>query len=84
MGLCTALVRNFKGNVIKKYSIEKPIVIIGGLNSNYGIIKAFKEILKVDGKELIYNEYGGIVTAFGAGILSQTKDLISFDSIKKY
>ncbi|MBC2852159.1 CoA activase [Cetobacterium sp. 8H] len=80
MGLCTALIRNFKGNVIKRQQLETPILLIGGLSSNYGINKSLKTVLQLKENELIVNKDFNVVTAFGAALLSREK--ISIEEFK--
>lgn len=71
MGLCAALIRNFKGNVIKRQKLETSILLIGGLNHNYGINESLKDVLHLKEGELIVNMDLNVVTAFGAALLSR-------------
>lgn len=80
MGLCTAFIRNFKGNVIKGQQLEIPILLIGGLSSNYGITKSLETILQLKENELITNKDFNIVTALGAALLSREE--VSIETLK--
>lgn len=80
MGLCTALIRNFKGNVIKRQQLETPILLIGGLSSNYGISKSLETVLQLKENELIIDKDFNMVTAFGAALLSREE--ISIEELK--
>ncbi|WP_051086158.1 BadF/BadG/BcrA/BcrD ATPase family protein [Sediminispirochaeta bajacaliforniensis] len=40
MGLAYALVKNFKGSIIKRQEIVKPVVFAGGVCFNQGIVTA--------------------------------------------
>lgn len=65
-GLCYAVARNFKSNMAKGKQLEKPILFQGGVAANAGVVRAFKDILKIEGDELIIPKYYASMGAIGA------------------
>jgi predicted CoA-substrate-specific enzyme activase len=65
-GLCFALARNFRSNVARSKEIRKPVVFSGGVASNAGMIRAFREILGLEEGELIIPEHHTSMGAIGA------------------
>lgn len=47
-GLCFAVARNFKGTIAKGKDIRLPVCFQGGVASNKGMIRAFKEVFGFD------------------------------------
>ena len=72
-GLCFAMARNYKSNIAKGIALEKPISFQGGVAANQGMLRAFKEILKIDEKDFIVPEHFALMGAIGA-VLANTKD----------
>ncbi len=82
LGLAYSLIRNYKGTVIKKHPINKPIFFSGGVAYNDGIIKAIKDVLKLEDKDLIISKTIGLQGAIGAATIAQTnKTTINLDEI---
>lgn len=71
LGLCYAVVRNYKNSVVKNLTIKKPIVFIGAVANNKGIIKALNEILELKEGDLIIPAHFDIIGAIGAAIISR-------------
>lgn len=65
-GLCYALARNFRSNVAKSREFEKPVIFSGGVAANAGMVRAFREILSLNGDELIIPEHHASMGAIGA------------------
>jgi len=70
LGLAYSVVKNFKSIVMKKLTIEKPILLAGGVAHNMGIITALKDILKLNDKELIISDNIGTEGASGSAIIA--------------
>ncbi len=66
-GLCRAIVNNYLNNVGKGKDIQAPMVFQGGVSKNTGVVKAFGEIT---GHEIIVDNDGHLMGAFGAAILA--------------
>ncbi len=47
-GLCEAVVRNYKGTVLRGKELEPEVVFIGGVAGNEGVVDALKRILGLD------------------------------------
>lgn len=75
-GLCYAVARNFKSNMAKGKQLEKPIIFQGGVAANAGVVRAFRDILKIEGDELIIPKYYTSMGAIGSvfHILSNTPE----------
>jgi predicted CoA-substrate-specific enzyme activase len=65
-GLCFAMIRNFKGQVIRGRDLGKPISFQGGVAANKGIRRALLEVLEVNEKDLIIPEHFAVMGAAGA------------------
>jgi len=65
-GLCQALVRNYLNNVGLGKSIQPPVIFQGGVAFNQGIIKAFREELKM---EVTVPPHHEVMGAIGAALL---------------
>jgi predicted CoA-substrate-specific enzyme activase len=65
-GLCQALVRNYLNNVGLGKDIQPPVIFQGGVAFNQGIIKAFREELKM---EVIVPPHHEVMGAIGAALL---------------
>jgi predicted CoA-substrate-specific enzyme activase len=74
-GLCFAMIRNFKGQVIRGRDLGKPISFQGGVAANKGIRRALLEVLELEEKDLIIPEHYAVLGAVGAAIISQENAL---------
>jgi len=71
-GLCFAMVRNFKGQVIRGRDLVKPISFQGGVAANKGIKRAMLEVLQLKEDELIIPEHFAVLGALGAAVTQET------------
>ncbi|MCM1195027.1 MAG: acyl-CoA dehydratase activase [Firmicutes bacterium] len=67
-GLCKAVVTNYLNNIGKGKKINPPIVFQGGVSKNVGVKKAFEEAV---GSEVIVDENGHLMGAFGVAVLAK-------------
>lgn len=67
-GLCKAVVTNYLNNIGKGKKIAPPIVFQGGVSKNVGVKKAFEDAV---GHEVIVDENGHLMGAFGVAILAR-------------
>jgi predicted CoA-substrate-specific enzyme activase len=81
-GLCFAMIRNFKGQVIRGRDLGKPVSFQGGVAANKGIRRALLEVLELDEKDLIIPEYFAVLGAAGAAMVTQESTLPG-DSIQR-
>lgn len=78
-GLCKAVVTNYLNNIGKGKKIKAPIVFQGGVSKNIGVKKAFEEAV---GEEVIVDENGHLMGAFGVAVLAKKSKIespFSFD-----
>ena len=76
-GLCEAVVRNFKGTVLRGKSLIPKVAFIGGVAQNASIAQIMKEMLEIEDDDFIVPTIGMHIGALGSAILS--RDTI-FDS----
>ncbi|MFH1169287.1 MAG: acyl-CoA dehydratase activase, partial [Chloroflexota bacterium] len=67
-GLCFAMVRNFKGQVIRGRKLDTPVSFQGGVAANKGIRRAVLEVLELTEADLIIPEHFAILGALGAAL----------------
>ncbi len=65
-GLCYALARNFKSNVGKGRTFNRPITFQGGVAANVGMRRAFLDVLELEERDLIIPEHFASMGALGA------------------
>lgn len=75
LGLCYSLVRNYKGNVVQKNPINKPAMLTGGVIHNVGVLRAIKDVFKLEDEELIINEDFHLISSFGACKVAESKNM---------
>jgi len=69
-GLCFAMVRNFKGQVIRGRNLNTPVSFQGGVAANKGIRRAVLEVLQLGEAELIIPEHFAVLGALGAALVT--------------
>ncbi len=67
-GLCNAVARNFKGAIVRSRKVEPPIVFIGGLALNKGMIQALADVFEIDRDLIRVPEAACWFGALGAAI----------------
>ena len=68
LGLCYALVRNYKATIVKNLPIKKPIVFCGGVTQNEGMEKAIRDVFELQEDELIVPDDALFTAAIGSAI----------------
>jgi len=69
-GLCLAMVRNFKSQVIRGRDLDTPVSFQGGVAANNGIRRAVLEVLQLKEADLIIPEHFAILGAVGAVLVT--------------
>ncbi len=64
-GLCFAVARNFRSVIAAGRRFRYPVVFVGGVAANRGMVKAFQSVL--DGEVLVPENFS-VLTAAGAGL----------------
>ena len=67
-GLCYAVARSFKSNIGKGKPFTPPIVFQGGVASNAGVVRAFRDVLGVGTDELVIPPHHATMGAIGAAL----------------
>ncbi len=85
LGLCYAMMRNYKATIIGKLPLQKPVVFCGGVTKNSGMQKAIKDVLKLQDEELIIPSDALYVSAIGAALLANEVKTIDtlFNSLEQ-
>lgn len=65
-GLCFAVARNFISSLGRGKKFAYPAIFQGGVAANIGMVRAFRELLKIEEKDLIIPEYHASMGAIGA------------------
>lgn len=66
LGLCYAMIRNYKATIVRNLPVQKPVVFTGGVTCNTGVIRAIRDIFKLAENELIVPETARLTAAIGA------------------
>jgi predicted CoA-substrate-specific enzyme activase len=69
-GLCDAVARNFKGSITKGKPVLPPVVFLGGLASNAGVVQALRALYGFDETQLFVPEGAAWYGAIGAAWLT--------------
>ena len=75
LGLCYAMVRNYKAVIVRGLPVEKPVALCGGIGHNQGVLQAVREVFGLTEAELILPEkfpYAGAVGAAEAAMETAT------------
>jgi activator of 2-hydroxyglutaryl-CoA dehydratase len=75
LGLAYAVIRNYKGAVVKKLPLQIPLLFIGGVAHNQGIITALNDVFNFAAGELIVPEYFSQTEAMGAALIAKREGL---------
>jgi predicted CoA-substrate-specific enzyme activase len=70
-GLCYALARNYVATLIRGRELVKPVVFQGGVALNDGVLRAFKDLLKLTDAEALRPPSPHLSGALGAALLSR-------------
>ena len=68
-GLCEAVVRNYKGTVLRGKHLEPQVMFAGGVAANTGVVRAMQNIFGLSDNELIVPELHEHVSAIGCAAL---------------
>ncbi len=68
LGLCYAMIRNYKATIVRNLPVCKPVVFCGGVTKNTGVIQAIREVFQLQAEELIIPENACYEAALGAAV----------------
>ena len=66
LGLCYAMIRNYKATIVKSLPVTKPVVFAGGVTENTGVATAIRDVFSLEEGELIIPEHALFAGAIGA------------------
>ena len=72
LGLCYAMVRNYKAAIVKNLPVVKPVAFVGGVTLNEGVVRAVREVFALADGELLIPEEALYVSAIGAAVKAET------------
>ena len=71
LGLCYAMIRNYKAVIVKSLPVEKPVVFCGGVTCNSGVVRAIRDVFSLKETELIIPEKARFTGAVGAALSAE-------------
>lgn len=66
LGLCYAMIRNYKAAIIRDLPVTRPVAFCGGVTCNSGVRRAIQEVFSLAPDELIIPADAGYAAAIGA------------------
>jgi predicted CoA-substrate-specific enzyme activase len=72
-GLCFAVARNFISSLGRGKTIKFPVMFQGGVSSNIGMVRAFKDLLNAQEGDLLIPEHNTSMGAMGAVLHNKTE-----------
>ncbi len=79
-GLCFAVARNFRSVIAAGRQFRYPVMFVGGVAANRGMVKAFESVL--DGQVIVPENFSAL-TAAGA-VLSKEPKILTAEKIKEF
>jgi len=70
-GLCEAVVRNYKGTVLRGKSLSRPVVFAGGVAANHGVVEAMAQQLEIAPGDFIVPEWHVYAAALGCALIGE-------------
>ncbi|MDO5135693.1 MAG: acyl-CoA dehydratase activase [Eubacteriales bacterium] len=71
LGLCYAMVRNYKAVIVRKLPVYKPVLLCGGIAANLGVIRAMREVFALSQEELLIPQNHDFIQAIGTARLGE-------------
>lgn len=81
LGLCYAMVRNYKAVIVRNLPVEKPLALAGGVGHNPGVLKAVRAVFALDEEDLLLPPHFDHVGAVGAALAAQTLTTCSVQTL---
>jgi predicted CoA-substrate-specific enzyme activase len=69
-GLCEAVSRNFKSNIVKGRKVALPVAFIGGVSQNSGVVRSLAEAFHLAPEDMFVPELYAWLGAIGAALLA--------------
>ena len=71
LGLCYAMIRNYKATIVKDLPVEKPVAFCGGVTCNSGVVQAIRDVFGLTREELIVPEQARFAAALGTALCAE-------------
>ncbi|MCD7954740.1 MAG: hypothetical protein LUG93_03090 [Lachnospiraceae bacterium] len=68
LGLCYAMIRNYKAVIVRTLPIQTPVLFCGGVTQNAGVIRAIPDVFHLNPEELIVPSEACFESAIGAAL----------------
>lgn len=82
LGLCYAMIRNYKATIVRRLPVCKPVVFCGGVTCNSGVIRAIRDVFDLTEEELIVPEEARFEAAIGTACRAEgTFTLAQLDAL---
>ena len=73
LGLCYAMIRNYKATIVKNLPVKKPVVFTGGVTENAGMGEAIRKVFGLQDEELVIPELARFSGAVGVAVHAYQK-----------
>lgn len=74
LGLCYALVKSYKAQVVRGLSVQTPVALVGGVQLNSGVVRALRDVFKLGEDGLVNDERLIYAQAAGAALHALASD----------
>ena len=81
LGLCYAMVRNYKAVIVRSLPVEKPLALAGGVGHNPGVLQAVRAVFALDEEDFLLPPHFDHVGAVGAALAAQTLTTCSIQAL---
>lgn len=88
-GLCFAVARNFVSCIARGKDIRTPVAFHGGVASNQGMVRAFRQVLDIGDDQFLVHPYHRVTGAIGAALIAREQDgksseLFNLEHVEKF
>ena len=70
-GLCEAVARNFKSNIVRGKTVTAPVALIGAVSQNCGVVRALREAFHMQNGTLFVPDEYAWMGALGCALLER-------------
>ena len=81
LGLCYAMVRNYKAVIVRSLPVERPVALCGGVAQNAGVVQAVKAVFGLEEEDLIIPDPFLHAAAVGAAPAAQEAETCSMGEL---
>ena len=71
LGLCYAMIRNYKATIVRQLPVEKPLMFCGGVTLNDGVSRSIREVFGLAESDLVIPELARFEAAYGAALKAE-------------